>query len=133
MGDLVLNGEDVGEIAVVAVGPEVTAVFALDELRGDAHARAGLADAAFQDESDPEILAHPLHVHRPALVDKRRIARDDEQAGDLRQVGDDVLGDAIAEIILARGRRSYCRRVGPLSTASRSPNALVGGHQSRSS
>ncbi len=98
--DLALDGKDVGELTVVAVGPEVTAVLAVDELGGDAHARAGLADAAFQDEFDPEILAHLVHLHRLALVGKRRIARDNEQAGDFRQVGDDVLGDPIAKIFL---------------------------------
>ena len=80
MGDLVLNGEDVGEIAVVTIGPKVPAILAFDELRGDAHARANFADASFQDKSHPEILAHLLHVCRLALVGKGRIPRDDEQA-----------------------------------------------------
>src|SRR5918995_6009115 len=60
MSDLVLNGKDVGEITVVAVGPDVTAISAVDELRGDAHTRADLPNTSFQDEGDPEILAHLL-------------------------------------------------------------------------
>ena len=36
LGDLVLNGEDVGELAVVALRPEVIAVLGVNELRGDA-------------------------------------------------------------------------------------------------
>ena len=35
--DLVLDGEDIGEIAVVAIGPQMPPVAAVDELRGDAH------------------------------------------------------------------------------------------------
>jgi hypothetical protein len=42
LGDLVLDREDIGEIAVVTLGPNVVAGFGLDQLRGDADAVAGL-------------------------------------------------------------------------------------------
>ena len=100
VGDLVLNGKDVCEIPVIPVSPDVTTILALDELGGDAHARAGLADASFQNKFDPEILADLLHLYRLALIGKRRIARSDKQAGDLRQVGDDVFGNPIAKVLL---------------------------------
>ena len=48
LGDLVLQREDVVEVAVVALGPDVAAGRAVDELRGDAHAVAGFAHAAFE-------------------------------------------------------------------------------------
>ncbi|ANY83542.1 hypothetical protein BB934_35360 (plasmid) [Microvirga ossetica] len=100
MSDLVLNGEDVGEVTVVSVSPEMTAISAVDKLRGDAHARADFPDTAFQYKVDPEILAHLLRLHRFALVGEGCVACDNEQAGDLRQVGDKVFGDPVTEILL---------------------------------
>ena len=98
--DLVLDREDVGQVAVEAVGPDVPAVLAADQLPGDPHPRAGLADAALQHEAHAELLAHLLHVDGLALVRERGVAGDDEQPRDLREVGDDVLGDAVAEVFL---------------------------------
>ena len=40
---IVLHLEDVGELAIIALGPEVTAGHAVDQLRGDAHPLARLA------------------------------------------------------------------------------------------
>jgi hypothetical protein len=44
MSDIVLNLENIGQIAIVAVAPEMSATFRIDELRGNAHALAGPAD-----------------------------------------------------------------------------------------
>jgi hypothetical protein len=49
LGDLVLQREDVGEIAVVALGPDVLAGLALDQLSANANAITGFAQAAFED------------------------------------------------------------------------------------
>ena len=98
--DLVLQREDVVEIAVVALGPDVIAVDAVDQLGGDAHAAAGFAHAAFQhvadlqlprDLRDIDILALEWKAVLRAITDKRR---------DLGQIGDDVFADAVAEIFL---------------------------------
>ena len=37
VGDVVLQLEDVGQLAIVAVGPQVDAVRGIDQLSGDAH------------------------------------------------------------------------------------------------
>ena len=39
LGDVVLDGEEVAQLAVIALGPDVLAGFGIDELRRDAHAR----------------------------------------------------------------------------------------------
>ena len=98
--DLVLDGEDVGQIAVVAIGPEMRPVLRIDQLRVDADALARLSDAAFENVGDVEAPAHLLHVGVLALVGEGRIPRDDRQRRDLRQIGDDVLGDAVGEVFL---------------------------------
>ena len=102
LGDLVLDREDVGKVAVVAVGPGVTAGLGVDQLGGDPHPVAGLAHAAFEDVGDVERARDFLDVHHLALERERRVPRDHEQRRDLRQIGDDVLGNAVAEIFLLR-------------------------------
>src|SRR5208283_2159038 len=47
--DLILNLENVIQVAIVGFGPEVVAVVGANELCGDAQSAAGLAHAAFQD------------------------------------------------------------------------------------
>ena len=64
--DLILHREDVGEITVVAFGPNVVAALGLDQLRGDADAIAGLAQAAFQHVAHPEFSSDLFHVDRAA-------------------------------------------------------------------
>ena len=53
--DLVLQREDVGQVAVVAVRPQMRAVGGVDELRGDAHPVAGAADRALQHRRHAEV------------------------------------------------------------------------------
>ena len=102
LGDLVLHREHVGEIAVVALRPDVAAGGDVVELRRDAHAVAALAHAALDHIADAEFLGDLLHVDGLALVDERRVARDHEEPAQLGQRGDDVLADAVGEILLLR-------------------------------
>jgi hypothetical protein len=98
--DFVLHGEDLGELAVVALRPEVRAGAGIDELRRDPHALARLAHAAFEHVAHAELARGLLHVDGPAFVDKARVARDDEEPAEARQRGDDVLRDAVGEVLL---------------------------------
>ena len=84
MGDLVLNGENISQITIITVGPDVTAIFPVNELAGDADTGAGLSHAPFQDKVHAETFGSLLHVHMFALVSKRGVARHDEQAGHFR-------------------------------------------------
>ena len=102
LGDLVLHREHVGEVAVVALRPDVAAGGDVVELRRDAHALAVLAHAAFDHVADAELLGDLLHVDGLALVGERGVARDHEEPAQLGQRGDDVLADAVGEILLLR-------------------------------
>ena len=99
---LVLRREDVREIAIEPLGPEMPAAAGIDELRRDAHAIAGLADAALEHEAHAQVASDLLHLDRPALVAEGGVARDHEQGRNLREVGDQVFGHAVAEIFLLR-------------------------------
>jgi hypothetical protein len=100
LSDLVLQRKDVGEIAVVALGPDVLASLGLDQLRSDADAIAGLAYAAFEHIAHTELAPNLLHIDRAALVSEAGVARDDEQRGIAGQRGDDVLGDPVGHELL---------------------------------
>ena len=99
-GHLVLDGKDVGEVAVVALRPEVPAGIGIDQLRRDPHPVAGAADAALEHGADAEFASDGADIDVLALVDEARVARDDHQPADFGQVGDDVLADAVGEILL---------------------------------
>ena len=79
LGDLVLQRENVGEIAVVAFGPDVIASFGLHELRGYADPIAGFAHATFEHIAYPQFEPHLLYIDCSTLEGERRIARYDEQ------------------------------------------------------
>jgi hypothetical protein len=61
----------------VAAGGDVV------ELHRDAHAVADLAHAALNHIADAELLGDLLHMDGIALVDERRVARDDEEPAQL--------------------------------------------------
>ena len=101
-GDLVLDREDVAQFAIEAVGPKMSAGFRVDQLRGDPYPIAGAADAPFEHGADAEFTGHHAYVDRLALIGEARIARDHQQAADLREVGDHILGYPVGEIFLLR-------------------------------
>ena len=100
--DIVLQFEDVLELAVIAFGPHMAVGAPVDQLRGDAHPVVHLAHAAFEQVLHAEPRRHLVDVDVLSLVGEGGVARDDEQRRDLREIGDDVLGDAVAEIVLLR-------------------------------
>ena len=101
-GHLVLDGEDVLELAVVALGPDMRLGLAVDQLHGDAHAVGGLAHASLDHVVDAEFLGDAARRHRLALVHEDGVARDDEEVAEARQLGDDVLGQPVGEELLLR-------------------------------
>ena len=70
LGDLILDGEHVRHLAVVALRPEVIAVGRAYELRRDADPVAGLAHTPFQDVLHIELGADLADV--PLLAPERK-------------------------------------------------------------
>src|SRR6185295_14650803 len=50
--NLVLNGKNIGQLPIIALCPDMAAVFAVNKLSGDPDAGASPADAALKHESD---------------------------------------------------------------------------------
>src|SRR5882724_12036605 len=98
MSDFVLNGEDVVQVTIVAVGPHVSAVFSMDELSGDPYPGPRLPNASFQNKVDPKVFSHLRRLHRLALISEHGVTRHDEQARYLREVRNDILGYAVTKI-----------------------------------
>jgi hypothetical protein len=72
--DLVLQREDVVQVPIVALRPDVPVGGAVDELRGYPHAAACLAYAALEHVADPEFASDLRHVDVAALVHERAVA-----------------------------------------------------------
>ena len=66
-GDVVLDLEDIGQVAIVAVGPQVATGGRVDELRGDPHAIAGAADRAFEHRAHAKLAADGANVDERPL------------------------------------------------------------------
>ena len=84
MSDLILKGENVGQVSVIAIGPQMYAILAVDELASYAHPLASLPDASFEYEFDAKLLSCLLHLDGFALVGEDRIAGDDRKPRNLR-------------------------------------------------
>ena len=100
VGDLVLYVEDVLQLAVEALGPDVVVGVGVDELRRDPQAVAGLSHAAFQDVAGPQL---PGDLADPGVLVFEReagVAGHHGKRAPVRQSGDDVLGQAVGEVLL---------------------------------
>ena len=98
--DLVLQREYVAQLAIVALGPQMLAICRIDQLDGDAHGIARLADTALDDVTRTEFAPHVANIGAQALVRKGRVTRDDLDPGYPRNIGDQILGHAVGEILL---------------------------------
>src|SRR5208282_287594 len=97
---VVLQLEYVLEAALEAIRPQMSARRRVDELASDAQPIGRLAYATLEQVAHPELAADLLHVDRAALVGKGRVARDYEQPAHPGERRDDLLHDAVAEILL---------------------------------
>jgi hypothetical protein len=98
--DLVLDGEDIGQRAIVALRPDMAAGGDRIELGGDSHAIARLADAALHDIAHAEFAADLGEMDGAVLVDERGVAGDHVDPAQPRQRRDDVLADAVGKVFL---------------------------------
>src|SRR6476660_4230872 len=74
----------------------------VDELSGNPHATARLADAAFEHITHTKLASYLLDIDGFPLVSEARIARDNEQPLEPRQRCDDLFDHPIREKLLLR-------------------------------
>ena len=99
-GDLVLEFEDVGDGAVVAVGPELGPVAGLDQPGGDPHPAAESPDAALEQVVGADGSPHLARVRLLALEGEGRRPRQHPDPADLADGAEDLLGHPVAEVLL---------------------------------
>src|SRR6476661_1325893 len=80
----------------------MVACLAIDQLCRDPDAAAGLADTTFEDVAHTKLPRDLFHIEHFAFVGKGGVPSDHRERRNLREVGDDVLANAVAEILLLR-------------------------------
>jgi hypothetical protein len=78
-----LQIENIGKLAIKAIGPDVCTRFRINELAADTHAIARFADAAFEDVAHAQFAGHLPHIDRHICGEDRGEAAD----GSHRSVG----------------------------------------------
>ena len=74
--------------------------FGVDQLGSDADPVSRPLDASFQHIAHAQLAADLFGVDALALVGECGIARDHEHVGDPRQIGREILGNPVCEILL---------------------------------
>jgi hypothetical protein len=120
-----LHRQTIGQLAIVALGPDVGLAPGFNELRGDAHAVAGAPDAALDEVVGAQRLADFGRALLGVLVEHRGMACDDTDAAGaaLAELGDHLLGQPVAEKVVLRltgeiGERQH-HQAGPTRRSSR--------------
>ena len=85
-GDLVLQCEQIANIAVELLRPQMRIRLGIDQLSVDAHFAARPPNAAFEDISYAQLAADLLGVDPPVPVSECGIARDHKAVCDARQI-----------------------------------------------
>src|SRR5262245_52767101 len=99
---LVLHRENVGELAIKPLCPEMRSSPGIDKLNIDANLILYAADRTLHEKSNAELAADILNLQHPPAKGEGRLPGHDEERSKAGQLGDDVVGDPVAEILLIR-------------------------------
>ena len=100
LGDFVLHREHVGRRSVESLGPVLLSGRDVHQLHGDPQTFVSLPDAAVEQCGDLQVSRDLAYVAAGLPEMKRCRSRGHAQAGDLRQRGHQLFGDALAEVPL---------------------------------
>ena len=95
-----LHGEDVGDFAVEAAGPDLLATAAVDESCVELQALSVTTHAAFEHGRHAEPLGHVLGVDVATLEAERGRTCDDLEARHASEPVEHLLGEAVGEVLL---------------------------------
>src|SRR5262249_42909263 len=100
----------IANLPVVGVGPEMRSVTRIDQLHGHLQPVCDLLLAAFEQVVDAEFMSNLPGVSRLVAVLEARVSGDDGISLAPRKLGDDPLGDGVAEISLIRASTHVVQR-----------------------
>ena len=103
--DLLLPGGQLADLFVEPVRPEMRAGLGGNQLDIDPQCGIDPAHAAFQHIAHAEFAADLPHIRGLALVGVGGFARDHERAGDVRQIGGEIVGDRVGQVVVLGDRR----------------------------
>ena len=101
-GDLALDTEDIGELAVVSLGPKMGIGRCIDQLHCHAHLIGRSLNTTLENIQDTELFRDVTQVIRRALVFLRRSARDHFQIRHLGQARQNFILDSLGEVGVIR-------------------------------
>ena len=110
LGNLFLDGENVGQLAVEAVRPKLAVIRRTHQLRTDAHAVTLAAQRSIEHMRDAELAADLAHAEFLIPERERRSARGDGQSVDAGQDIQDLFGHALGQIGVVRIRAEVGER-----------------------
>ena len=96
LGDLVLECQDIAEVAIVLIGPDVSPRGRVDQLNVDANSILRLPDAADHDVLRVQLQARLLDVLWEVWIEGRR-ACDHGKAAPASETRDEILGEPVGE------------------------------------
>src|SRR5438874_6748708 len=109
--DLALNSENVGQIAIVSLRPEMRIGARIDQLRVYSHAIASTLNTSFHDMRDAKFISDlPQVTFRSGLILHNRSAADNFQVRDPGQVGQNLILHTISEKCVIRIAASIFKR-----------------------
>ena len=100
--DLVLNGKYVLKLSIVPLGPTLNAGQSIHKLRSDTNTVTTTTNTPFQHVAHAELAPDMPDVYGLASVLEAGVTGDDKQLREPRQLCDDVVRDAVGEIVLLR-------------------------------
>jgi hypothetical protein len=101
---MVLGCREVGATGTESIGPDMRAAFRVDQLHIYVDRFTSPPHTAFDDVTDTKLAAKLLCIYRFSLVGKGGGAGDYEAPGNPRQIGCQIVGDPISEILLGLDR-----------------------------
>ena len=99
-----LDREDIGELTVIRLRPEVLIRPRIDELGDDPHSISDAPYAPLEHRRHRELRRDLPKALLPLLERHHRGTRDHVEGAHLRELGDDVLGDSVGEVLVLRVR-----------------------------
>jgi hypothetical protein len=97
-----LDRKNIGQLAIVGVGPKMRVIQRIDQLHIDAHLIGRLLHAALQDIRDPQLFGDFAQIIRRALIFLGGRSRDDLEIANLGQARQNFVLHAFAEISVLR-------------------------------
>ena len=102
---IILKSEDVAQVALEALSPQMLSLIGVNQLRGDPYPLPRPEYRAFNDRIRAELARNFRNRLPGAFIARGRVARDHPHLGNPAQIGDQFICHSIGEVFLRRVAR----------------------------